>query len=607
MAEKASFGWGTLFLVLGQVSDVTIPMFIGFVIDLLRQKRFDEVGKYALIQFGIVIVAGIMVGLRAIVFNILSERVSRKLRYDFYSKVMREDIGFYDKNQTGKIMSIMNSDIQVIQDGVGSNFSMQVRAVVTIAVVLVIMVWLSPILTGVTFAGVMVILLVTKFFMGQMTKAQRKIQEAKGQISQVSLESFQNIRTVKAFAAEGTEIAAYGRANSTVFYKGLQKQLLNSFFASLVQLLMYGSMALVILTATWLVQNEMITVGNIVSFLFYFQIMNWNFMMISYVLNNLATMIGGAYKVYEIMNHQPAINTEGGNTLQPQATTTLEVRDVKFRYPTKPDVQILKGVSFTVSSDNPKVVALCGTSGCGKSSIISLVERFYDPEEGQVLYNGHDIRELDPRWYHQQVAIVQQEPILFSGTIRENILYGLDELVAEKSKEEQDAMMDVAARGANAYDFLHDPDAFPLVYDTLVGERGIKLSGGQKQRIAIARALIRKPKLLLLDEATSALDAESEHQVQKALDELIARGEQTVIVIAHRLSTIRDADEIIVMKHGEVMERGNHDSLLKLNGVYKALVSRQLVAEELEKDEKAPDAAALGETKGSMPDLPAKN
>ena len=166
------------------------------------------------------------------------------------------------------------------------------------------------------FPGVLVILLVTKFFMGQMTKAQRRIQEAKGQISQVSLESFQNIRTVKAFAAEETEINAYGKANQTVFFKGLQKQLLNSIFSSAVQLLMYGSMALVILTATWLVQNEMITVGNIVSFLFYFQIMNWNFMMISYVLNNLATMIGGAYKVYEIMNHKPEINTEGGNTLQ---------------------------------------------------------------------------------------------------------------------------------------------------------------------------------------------------------------------------------------------------------------------------------------------------
>lgn len=230
-------------------------------------------------------------------------------------------------------------------------------------------------------------------------------------------------------------------------------------------------------------------------------------------------------------------------------------------------------------------MALCGTSGCGKSSIISLVERFYDCDEGEILYNGHNIKELEPRWYHQQVAIVQQEPILFSGTIKENILYGLD--IEGKSDEELLAMIDEATKGANAYNFIHEVDRFPDVYDTVVGERGIKLSGGQKQRIAIARALIRKPKLLLLDEATSALDAESEHQVQQALDELIARGEQTVIVIAHRLSTIRDADEIIVMQHGEVKERGNHAELIAQDGVYKALVSRQLVAEELENEDKA--------------------
>ena len=403
----------------------------------------------------------------------------------------------------------MNSDIQVIQDALGSNFSMQFRALVTILVVLLIMIAVSPILTGVTFAGVLILLLVTKFFMSAMQSAQRKIQTAKENMTQVSLESFQNIRTVKAFAAEETEIASYGTANKTVFYKGLQKQLLNSLFGSVTQLIMYGGMALVILTATWLIQNGMISIGNVVSFLFYQQIMNWNFMMISWVLTNLASMIGGTSKVREIMDYVPAINTEGGNTLAQQEVTTLEVRDVKFRYPTKPDVQVLKGVSFTVSSERPRVVALCGTSGCGKSSIISLVERFYDPEEGQILYNGHDIRELDPRWYHQQVAIVQQEPILFSGTIRENVLYGMD--VGGKEEEELVAMMDGACKGANAYDFIHDKDSFPDVYETVVGERGIKLSGGQKQRIAVARALIRKPKLLLLDEATSALDAESEH------------------------------------------------------------------------------------------------
>ena len=178
----------------------------------------------------------------------------------------------------------------------------------------------------------------------------------------------------------------------------------------------------------------MVSIGNLVGFLFYYQILNWQFLMMSWVLTNLATMIGGSAKISEILEIKPAINTEGGNKLDDNhEITTLEVRDVKFRYPTKPDVQILKGVSFTVSSEKPRVVALCGTSGCGKSSIISLIERFYDPEEGAVLYNGHDIRELEPKWYKNQVAIVQQEPILFSGTVKENICYGLD--IEEIGKE----------------------------------------------------------------------------------------------------------------------------------------------------------------------------
>ena len=234
-------------------------------------------------------------------------------------------------------------------------------------------------------------------------------------------------------------------------------------------------------------------------------------------------------------------------------------------------MEVLKGISFQLDSEKNRVIALCGTSGCGKSSTISLVERFYDPDQGEVLFNGTDVRELDPRWYHRQIAIVQQEPVLFSGTILDNITFGLD--LEDKSEEDIKQMVDDATEQASAQ-FILDTDKFPDGYDTVVGERGIKLSGGQKQRIAIARALIRKPKILLLDEATSALDAESEHQVQKALDKLITSGKQTIILIAHRLSTIKDADEIIVMKHGEVMERGNHDDLIAMDGVYKALVSR---------------------------------
>lgn len=185
-------------------------------------------------------------------------------------------------------------------------------------------------------------------------------------------------------------------------------------------------------------------------------------------------------------------------------------------------MKVLKGVSFSVDTEKNRVVALCGTSGCGKSSIISLIERFYDPVEGEIFFNGKDVKTLDPRWYHNQIAIVQQEPVLFSGTIRENIIYGLD--LDDKNDDEIVEIMDDACHQSNAYEFIHDKDLFPSRYETIVGERGVKLSGGQKQRIAIARALIRKPKLLLLDEATSALDAESEHQVQQALDKLISSG-----------------------------------------------------------------------------------
>ena len=241
------------------------------------------------------------------------------------------------------------------------------------------------------------------------------------------------------------------------------------------------------------------------------------------VFGNVASIMGASDKICELMQYVPSIKSRGGDTMSGEITGSLEVRNVKFHYPGKADTPILKGVSFSVDNRSNRVVALCGTSGCGKSSIISLLERFYDPTEGEVLFNGRNIKELDPKWYHSQIAIVQQEPVLFSGSIRDNITYGVD--LEGKSEDEVIAMCDEVTKQSSAYDFIHDEDLFPLCYDTMVGERGVKLSGGQKQRIAIARALIRKPKLLLLDEATSALDAESEHQVQQALDKLIESGQ----------------------------------------------------------------------------------
>lgn len=350
-------------------------------------------------------------------------------------------------------------------------------------------------------------------------------------------------------------------------------------FTFFQQIFLYMSMVIVVKIGVNMYKEGNTTIGAITQFLFFMLLVLWNSQIVAWSFNNLFSMFGASDRLVEVIKNKPLMNISGGKKLEGDLPGNVVLKNVKFTYPTNKAVQVLKGVDIEVDNQNKRVVALCGTSGCGKSSIIKLVERFYDPEEGEVLFNGVNLRDIDPVSYHSYISIVQQEPVLFSGTIEDNILYGLD--LEGKSDEERLAMMDEATKSSNAYNFIHDDMHFPLQYKTIVGERGVKLSGGQKQRIAIARALIRKPKLLILDEATSALDAESEHQVQQALDELIKSGKQTILVVAHRLSTIRDADEIIVMQYGEVKERGNHDTLVAMNGVYKNLVARQMVEQEV--------------------------
>lgn len=332
---------------------------------------------------------------------------------------------------------------------------------------------------------------------------------------------------------------------------------------------MNAANAAVIYYGAVLVENGEITVGDISAFLLYMFQLIFNFAILGMVVGNVFKIIGASEKIIKMMQLIPTVNSKGGIILPDNETIgEIELVNVNFHYPTKQDVEVAKGINLKIAKN--KVVALVGQSGCGKSSIIALVQRFYDPQSGQVLFSGRDIKEFEPRWYKKQIAIVSQEPVLFSGSIRENICYGLDINVVT------DADLDDACKKSNAYVFISDKTIFPDGYDTIVGERGVKLSGGQKQRVAIARALLRKPKVLLLDEATSALDAESEHQVQQALEKITAEGQQTVIVIAHRLSTIRDADMIVVLEKGEIKETGTHDELLAKDGAYKALINRQL-------------------------------
>jgi ATP-binding cassette subfamily B (MDR/TAP) protein 10 len=313
-----------------------------------------------------------------------------------------------------------------------------------------------------------------------------------------------------------------------------------------------------------MVSSNTITVGNLSSFLLYAAYIGVSLGTFSNFYSELNKSVGAAARIWEIIDREPVIPMNGG--LVPIATPQghIEFKDIQFSYPARDDVPIFENFQLEISPG--KMVAVVGPSGSGKSTLGALLLRLYDPSKGQVFLDGQDVKELDPSWLRRHIGTVSQEPVLFSCSIRENILYGAD----DPTKVTDDELVRVS-KEANVYEFVQQ---LPQGFDTLVGERGVMLSGGQKQRIAIARALIKDPKILLLDEATSALDAQSEHLVQEAL-ERIMKG-RTVLTIAHRLSTIQNADTIAVLRDGHIVEQGKYQELLNIKkGAFKELMKHQ--------------------------------
>ncbi|XP_048730386.2 ABC transporter B family member 1-like [Ostrea edulis] len=562
---------GSLGLLISSGAQTAAPLFFGAVVDA-AQKSMDELTNTVLILVLIYVAYAIFAVIRSWLFTLAGQRLVARLRKHLFHHIIQQEVAFFDTNRTGELCNRLASDTQVVQNAATVNVSMLVRYTLQMLGSLVLMFYLNAALTGVLLAVVPIVSIISVQYGKFVKNMRQKFQDRLADAGTLAEENISSLRTVRSFAGETKASSLYGAEVDKSYEVGKKLAVAYGAFEGLVGILAYGSIAMVLWYGGKLVYDNThgehtgLTPGVLTSFLLYTLQVAMAFALMSALYGDFMQAVGASIRIFDLLDRIPDVPTENGEVLY-EMSGRVEFQNVFFTYPSRPDTQVLKGISFSVEPG--EMVALVGPSGGGKSTIVNLIERFYDPDSGNILLGDVELKTLDPQWFRKKVSMVSQEPTLFASSIKDNIAYGCNAT---------DHEIEEVAKQANAHEFIC---TFEEGYNTLVGERGVRLSGGQKQRIAIARALIMNPVLLLLDEATSALDAESEHLVQEAIDR--AMKGRTVIVIAHRLSTVRNASKVVVIDKGGIAEMGSHDQLLARNGVYKRLVLRQLTAGSLNK------------------------
>jgi ATP-binding cassette subfamily B protein len=553
---------GGVFLALASSASLVYPQALRFILDeAIGHRDPRAIDRAVALLLGVLVVQAVSGALRHVLFTITGERIVARLRASVYRAILSQEIAFFDARKTGELTSRLASDTTVLQNTVSVNVSMALRNAATVLGGVVALVWTSPRLTLVMLLVVPPVAVGAVLYGRRVRGLSRDVQDALATSSEVAEETISGMRTVRSFAAEESEVARYASAVERSFQVAKRRAVTGGVFVGVASMGAFVAAVAVLWYGGRLVLANQLTVGQLTSFFVYTLVVAFSLAAVSDVWADFMKASGAGARVFEILDRQPSMARAGLRPASTEGAVTLE--GVSFRYPARPDAQVLTDVDLTLRPGD--VVALVGPSGSGKSTIAALVARLYDPERGRVLLDGRDLKELDPEWLRAQVGAVAQEPLLFSRSIADNIRYARPEATLAEVKE--------AARTANALDFV---TAFPEGFDTLVGERGVQLSGGQKQRIAIARAVLKDPRILVLDEATSALDAESEHLVKEALERLM-RG-RTTLIIAHRLSTVINAARVLVLEHGRVVQDGDHRSLLAEDGLYRRLVEKQFVA-----------------------------
>jgi len=592
----------------------------------IERATMGSISYWMGIAIGVYFVSVAAGFVRGAILGILGERLVARLRRQVYESVLQQEIGFFDETKTGEIVSRLGSDTQLLQSTISTFAPEALVGMVKVIFSIALMYTINGKLTSVSLAGMVVLCLLAVPFGQKLAALSKTYQDILGEAQTASTEALGSIRTVQSFAAEPKELKRFvdkigdpdvprgsnaASAPETTYSVGSKKAIVQVGVFTLVFGGAFGFLYLTLWYGFYLVTIEgTLSLGGLSAFQSYIFIIGGAIGQTVQNITQVFSGVGASGRVFYLLERQPEIKNFAGisddeeETAPTTMTTTLaespvkdakskpsinakpattkEVRrksivptatmegsivfeNVMFSYPTRPDVLVLNAFSLHLAKDT--TTALVGSSGSGKSTVVSLIQRFYDTDAGTITLDGVDITHLDLAWLRSQIGYVQQEPQLFGINIRDNLTYGLSE---EKASQITQIELENACRDANAHEFI---SSWPEGYDTMVGERGITLSGGQKQRVAIARALLTNCRILLLDEATSALDAESEHEVQKAIENAMVG--RTVVVVAHRLSTIHSADQIVVMDNRKIVDIGTHESLLDGCKRYQDLIKRQ--------------------------------